>query len=490
MKKKIYLFLIIFSIATIFTFPNFVMAHGMDGYCTLSNGFKETIEHFFVDGRPFSALLFWFFEITKLPFDSISFISAFFTNLFLSLSILFIFLKFENRVENNLKKFSLLFIIFTIFYMPLITEVIMFDEAMIMSLGIFLITIASFYIYKDNLKSYIFALIFCILGVMCYQGVSCFLISLVILFGIVSFEKYDKDELIKFIRTILIAIIIYGLSYFVDYGVMKFASDILNTNTEKLGIINFANNIKLIITDFIPNSFKNLFGFINTNYYYLLFGIILVCMFIWIYKSENRVFNFLVMLCLFLSVLITPFIPNLVMGESNYVAARSVLVITSLPSFVLFVLCLKCDINYFKFIIFVLSILLICFYGLFLFKNCRIDLERYKQDTKYISDVYSYIEFYEKENDILVKTIYYAYDTDSPYYYSTGYNNGVNIRVTSADWGMACGFDAYNLLSHDIVIKPMSDEKYKELYDNKNYNQFIAKDQLVFEKDNLYLLIY
>ena len=489
MKKKIILFLIVLSVATIITSPNFVVAHGMDGYCTLSNGYQETIQHYLLDGRPFSALLLLFWQWTKFPFDSISFVSAFFANVFLALAIVMIFLKYEGKIQSTLGKISLLFISFTIFYMPLMIEVIAFDEAMIMALGALLFTLSSMRINAFSIKSILMALLYAILGVLCYQGMACYLIPLVILFGILEFKKYDKDEIVLFVKKILVALVIYLIAYIFDYIFMSIVGNVIGDSSEKLGDMNLLNNINLIVTSLIPNSFRYLFGFINPTLYYFVLAVIVICMAFCIYKSEHRMGNTILVLILILSVVVTPFIPNLVMGDNNYVAARSVLVITSLPSMLLFIMCFN-DFKYSKYIILLLSLFIFALYSLFIFKNCRIDLERYKQDTKYINEVYTYIKFYENESDEKVKYIYYAYDTNSAYYYPTGYNNGMNIRVTSAEWGMSCAFDAYNSSSQDVILKPMSEEKYNELYKGKNYDELIPKNQFVFEDDKLYLLIY
>lgn len=489
MKKKIILFLIVLCVATIITSPNFVAAHGMDGYCTLSNGYQETINHYLLDGRLFSAILLLFWQCVHFPFDSISFASAFFANVFLSLAIATIFLKYENRVKSHLGKVALFFITFTIFYMPLMTEVIAFDEAMIMALGAFLITLSAININKFTNKNYILSLLFAILGVLCYQGMVCFLIPLVILFGILEFKNYNKEEVLLFIKKIVLALIAYGIAYIFDYIFMNVMSSIIGVSSEKLGDINLVKNISLIVSDFIPNSFRYLFGFINPTIYYFIFTLILIVLGLWIYKSKHRIGNVLLVLIIVLSVIITPFIPNLIMGESNYVAARTALVITALPSLLMFIVCLN-EFNYSKYIVLILAFIMFVIYGLFIFKNFKIDLERYKQDTKYINEVYKYIKYYENDNKVKVKYIYYAYDTDSSYYYPNGYNNGLNVRVTSEKWGMDCGFDAFNSNSNEVVLKPMNKKKYNELYKGKNYNELIPKKQLKFEDDKLYLLIY
>ena len=92
MKKKILLFIIIFSIGIIVTYPAFASSHALDSYLTIYNGFKETGDLFLQDGRLFSAILMYFYDLINLPFDSMNFVTLFFLNIFLALAILKLYL--------------------------------------------------------------------------------------------------------------------------------------------------------------------------------------------------------------------------------------------------------------------------------------------------------------------------------------------------------------------------------------------------------------
>ena len=59
MKNKILLFIVIFSVANIFTFPAFTVTHGLDSYCTVYNGYSDTALWFAQNGRVITALFYY-----------------------------------------------------------------------------------------------------------------------------------------------------------------------------------------------------------------------------------------------------------------------------------------------------------------------------------------------------------------------------------------------------------------------------------------------
>lgn len=100
MKKKVLMFIAIFSIGILITYPAFAPSHALDSYCTIYNGYKDTANLFLQNGRIFSALLMYFYNLVKLPVDSMSFVALFFCNLFLTLAILKVFLVLGDKEEN------------------------------------------------------------------------------------------------------------------------------------------------------------------------------------------------------------------------------------------------------------------------------------------------------------------------------------------------------------------------------------------------------
>lgn len=493
MKKKIILFVVLFCFATIITSPNFVTTHALDSYCNMYGGYVSTATWFFQNGRVFSALMFLFYDLVNFPFDSISFVSAFGVNLCLTGAILTVYNIMSKVTDKKINKIIILILSFTVFYSPLMIEVVMFDEAVIMGLGVLFVTLCASQIYKGGLKHYIFAFIFMILSVMCYQGMACFLIPLVILFETTSFKDNNKVDVIRMIKKLIIAFVAYGVAFVIDLGVIKLAGVIFGEATSHVGGVDLLKNISHIRFFLLPTALSTLFGYIKVWLYYGLVIISLIFAVIGIIRNEFKIINVLLLIGVVASAICMPFVPNLVMNsEQNYMAARTVLSITILPSIVMLLTLAKfnLDAKFWTYSGLVFSTLICIIYSFLFYQNTKIDLERFKQDLSYINQLNTYIGYYENENDIEIKHIYWAKDTDSAYYYSTGYNNGANNRITGEAWAMVCAVNDYSGKNYDITYEEMSKDKYNELFKGKNYKKFDPDTQLHYEGDTLYLLIY
>ena len=151
-KQYLILFFVILGLGIIITFPSFANARTLDGYCTMHGGFFNTALLFLQNGRVFSALAFYIFNLIHFPFDSLNFISAIFTNIFLAFTIVKLYTVFQNILDlkEKYKKLVLLIALLTLFYNPLFTEVLILDESFIISLGILLMTLSVFRILKKK----------------------------------------------------------------------------------------------------------------------------------------------------------------------------------------------------------------------------------------------------------------------------------------------------------------------------------------------------
>lgn len=492
MKKKIILFFIIFCVATIITSPNFVPSHGLDSYYNIFLGYEDTAVWFLQKGRLFSALMFWIYSLVNLPFDSMGFLSAFGVNICLSASFLIIYDFLEKKTENNFVKLSILILSFTLFYMPLMIEVIMFDEAMIMGLGILMAVLAAKYISLGGLKCYLLASLFMIISVASYQGMACFLIPILLLFEASKIENNDKSDILNILKKLFIAFVIYGIAFVTDLVFIKIVAGIFGEATSSVGNVNLIKNIYHIFTYLIPTSLKQFFGYISPKIYYLFVMIMFIFGIIGIIQNKSKTINILLLIGVLLSSILMPFVPNIVMNsDENYIAARTILSVAILPSVIGLLMLIKFNVN-FKFSIYIIctiSLIIMLFYCYLIYKNTRIDLERYRQDTVYLSQLQSEISIYEQKEKVKIKYIYYAYDTDSAYHYDTGYENGANIRVMAEGWALKAAVNDYAKKDYDIVLEQMSEDDYNKYFKNKNYDVF-DKKQLHFDGNKLYLLIY
>lgn len=491
-KQNLLLFLSIMSISIIVTFPTFTITHGLDSYANMFKGYDGTALWFLQNGRLFTAFFFWLFGIIHLPFDSISFISAFFANLFLSLSIL----KLYDRICMNLslkqtiQKGLLLMSIFFLFYQPLMIELFLVDETFVMAFGILCTVFAVDYISKKNRKDSVIGGLYFTIGVICYQGVACYFFPLLFILLMSKLHKNDKKEIMDIVKAIGIAILVYITAFVMNLLVIKIVEFITGSVSAKIGSFNLIDNFVYIMTTLLPNSLKELFHFMNPKIYYGFTILVFVILMIGVIKRPHKKINIALLLVLILSTILSPFIPNLVMSsEQNYTAARMCLTLATIPSiFILFMMSRNLlKERYCIYGILIMISILGFYYTRTIIGNTKIDLKRYKYDVTYLKQIYAELDYYQNKHDKTIKTVYYAKDTDVAYYYNFGHNNGASVRLAAVDWAMENAFQYYS--GNKYQYKPMSKEKYEEYFKDKNYNDFSPK-QFVYEGNTAYVLIY
>ena len=383
MKKNIILFLVVLSISIIVTYPSFPPSHALDSYCTMCNGYYDTGIWFLQNGRVFSYLLFMIANSINLSYNALGFISVLLGNVVISLGIVLLFNEINTKVKfnNYLDRYLLLLLIFLLYYNPLYTSILVFDEVVIMDLGILFLTLASIILLRGGVKNYFISLFLTIIGITCYQGMASYLF--VTLFVLIVASK-DKFNNVKFyFNKFILSIINYGLSFAFNLVFIKIINKMFGISNIKVGAFNIFSNINKIITKLIPSSLRYLFNYVNVRYYYLLVFISTIILIIFILKNNEKIKNIWLMLLLVLSCLFIPFIPNIFMADaSNYTDARMTLTLGIVPVVIILFILLsfKLGKKYFYLISCIsLVIFLLSFY--LIRQNMLIDLKRYKNQS-------------------------------------------------------------------------------------------------------------
>lgn len=477
MKNKVLLFIVFFSLGIIVTYPAFVPSYVLDGYCTVHNGYNDTINLLIQNGRVVSAGTFLLFSTLHLPYHSMDFVSLFIANIFLALAVETLFISIKNKINKDSMavNFVLLICVFCIFYNPLTTEVLLLNDVIVVALGILFITMASTKINNGGFKNYVLALLFMFLGILCYYGVACYLIPLIILLQIC-----DKSNTIDTLKKLCNGFVIYMISFLIVYFVASFFGHL-----SKYISFDIISNLYYTITNLIPSSLASLFNFSNIVVYYLIVTFILCLIIYYITKFSEKKRNVLILSLLLLFTLIMPFIPNLFITDRiDYTAARTTLTIMIIPSIlVIYILSLfNSNIS----LLTIVTIFTLGFNSFFIHQNLILDFDRYKEDIAYIKKIDQRISWYESENHKKIKTVYYAYDKSPKYYYSN-IENTANVRLSAIDWALDCAFPTYT--DNKYTFKKMNSTDYNYYFNGQEYNKFSEK-QLKFEGDTLYLLIY
>lgn len=451
MKNKILTFLVILSVGIIITYPSFLTTYNFDSYSFLTSNYKEIAENFIQNNEFIKGLFAYFFNIVNLPMDSLSFVSSFLTNIFLSLSVLIVLNILNKNIEtkNNLQKALLNVSTFLIFYNPLTLEIIISNFGFIKALGILLITLAARLFIKGKIN-YLWSFILSLLATFSFKE------SISLLLPLITLMMITKKESIK---TILkkngLAILLIVLNLVIIFSL----SQIFNLNS----IFNFKLN------------FNNIWGYINIIIYII---IILITLAISIYLNiKNKNFtSYIIIPCLLTILFSYLFGSQDAFSYIPLISLIAMLVICNLEN--------EKIINYiFGFIILIMSLLTI--YSLY--TGAKNNIDRYKDDIKYIRTIDERIAWYESDSSVNIKNVYYHLDTDFNKYYDYGMNNNSSLRLFNNDEAAIKAIEFYS--SYKIKVNKMSEEDYQKYFKNKNYDEF-NNDQIISEDNNLYVLIY
>lgn len=486
MKKFLIKFSIVFLLGCIFTCVLFIPSFNMDGICTKFYGYQLTSLNFLGAGRLITYIAYILFSIIKLPLDILSLISILFSNIFLAIAVLDI-----NYIINQEKKDSILTLIlsFLLIYNPITLELFLFDEAFIMCLGVMFGIKAIKALNSNTKQKFLISIILTSLCTMCYQGVLCIFLPLSFLNIIFrNNHKNIKIEIKNIIKEFFKVLIIYAFALFINFIILKFI--VLFISSEKSGSLNIIKNI-IYSLRFCLQSLRNMDGYVNIQLYYFQVVIFIIFVIVsYILKKINLKYILYLMFTLILCI-VTPFIINLAMNTSeNYTAARMYISIGFIVPIIAIYLYKYFNILEIKKLKIIFYIFLGIYY-IFTFVTyidvTTLGLKSYKMDMEYIENIEKEIIKHEKQTGETVNKIYWSYDTDSNFCNDIGICNSYAYRFFAREWSAK---SAIGTINKKIKYIEMSDEDKNKYFDkNINYTSY-DKDQLVFDKESLYLLIY
>ncbi len=487
--KKLY---ISFIVGCILTCIMFIPSFNMDGLCTKSLGYSAASINFLNAGRLITYIFYLIFDFINLPVEILSIISILFSNIFLSIAIVdFYSLIIRDSNDRKINFLIYLTIIFMI-YNPITIELFLFDESFVMCMGVMFAVKAVKAFSNENKKGYMLSLLYAILCCMSYQGIICVYASLIILYIVFDLFDKDKKQFKELFSKCIKAAIIYAISLIINFIIIKFIA--IFNDSPKIRTFDIISNIKYAIR-FALENLKTGGGYIDFKLYYLLIFGFVFCIIFCLLKRKNKsdikyIFYLLITLivCIFV-----PFVVNIAMEtSSNYTSPRMFMSMGFVGSILIIFLIkyLKIyDIKYLR------VFMLICMFSFFSYVSYKYiiitkgGLDSYNMDIAYMDTLEKRILDYEKEKNLVVKNIYYAYDVHSNFCNDVGFCNSYSYRFFAQEWSAE---KAVNLLNTKgkINYKKMNQKDLKKYF--KEFKDYVKYDdaQLIFDEENLYLLIY
>lgn len=489
MRKKILRYVLTLLLGCLFTSILFIPSFNMDGICTKYYGYDLTSLNFLGAGRLLTYVTYIFFSIIKLPLNVLSIASILLSNIFLSVAVIDVY---EIVSKSNNK---LLFILsFLLVYNPITLELFLFDESFIMCLGI-LFGVKAVKILNTDIKTKsLISLLFTSLCTMCYQGILCIFLPIGFLNIILNNRKSDRgQELKNIVIDFLKLVVIYAGALIINFVIMKFIN-VFIIDSKKSGTLNLLDNIIFCIK-FCFESIKTMGGYANVKIYYLINVLLMGCGLVsLITKKVDKKYILYLFVTLMLAVC-CPFVINLAMNtKENYTAARmymSIGFMTPILAIYLYKYFNILQIKGTKILFYSLITTYFVFVGYNYIIITKGGLDSYKMDIAYMNNLEKEIVNYETETGNVINNVYWSYDKKSEFCNDVGFCNSYSYRFFATDWSAESAIGVLNTKEQLNYIEMSEYDKNTYFKDKIDIDYtYYSREQLVFDKNNLYLLIY
>lgn len=452
-------------------------------------------EHFALDTYVFS---------NDIGYSSSSHLSNgnIFMYLFLKICLAF------NLTAKNIKLVSLILSLVSLFLSNIVLSKLLsketekdFEVGLISSAIIYSPFIFEFYLFPEITGIIGLSILFCMLSVVFinkfFENRDNFNLILSIIFGICSVLSYHDIFGLFVIVSIFLSIINYkekglfikeNIYTFIVYILSFVPSIIIGISKVSFSNYNFINSIKNIFKG-IYNLFTNASSVLPNNFFLLitLMSLILIIFQCIKNKEKNKILPTIYLLII---SLVISAIPHLFVNYNDiWIVARNSICIGVIP-YVLFALyfCINGSTDKYK-IISVIIILLSFVLQLIGWYQIRED-HYYTNvaDRTDATEIINNIKQYEFKNDVEIKKIAFAYDSNIKYAYDEVFVSiyDVNVRAFTKPWAI------------ENIINYYSDKKYefvdasKELIDycSKNNWEEIRTPMFEYKDDTLYMCVY
>lgn len=402
-KKDLKIFLIIFIISCL-TFINYLKMHyATDTYRIMNVGYKAYATNWSLnDGRPFMALISLIAEAINLPIEYYVIITAIGGILISSISVIVL----KNMIleikpeKNKFIQIIVIIIAYVTIFNFMYVENMYFVEATVMSLSILLYILSIKYMNKGKI---IISTILAIIATMCYQGTITFYLVLAIIFSIIRRNKIEEIQ-----KDILSIIAICAIAYICNIIQIKIVGNILGLEQTRMsGISTYIKNAIYIL----ENSFNMIFYTILFNscglYYKGLFLIFIQIIFITviIHSLKQKDLETLPKMIFILFLIIIATYAMCIISFGSYDTGRIHMIIGATIGILFMIIYTKTNIfENNKFINILLIIYLITYIvnAIYITHLHKMVNEKEKESAEQIQ---SYIERYERKNNIQVKKI-------------------------------------------------------------------------------------
>ena len=487
-KNNIYVFIgmLIFSFIIC---TNYLKIHfAQDTYCLYSSGYYNYMLLFLRSARFFSALELRISELLDITFLTnlrlISVLGIILITIawFTLYKFIIKLIKKEKSVYWNILIAS---ITFSILYNFASCEMFIFAESGIMCLSILFSVIAAC-VFNSNIKHrYIMTFLFVFLASISYQAT----ISVFVVMALVIEAYKNKGNIKKIIGEAILIGIFYGGALVLNLAIIKVIDHIFKDTMRPTATFTIQ-----IIIDTIKKYGKMMavdtFTVLPKYFYLLVIGIITIWYALNNFKKKDY-FSILEYIILVILAFIMPLLPVIATAqEQQYIEPRMTFSYASVIAILILYIVLKFDIdsnNINKKIAIILSIGIMVLNSMYFIRNSTENVVSGYLDRNVAKSILEEIYEYQNETNIKIENIGIAYDQRSTTYYNGQPSlETTNVRSMVTNWAAVQVLEFYSGEKYTIVETP--DEVKQEFL--KHDWQFYTPEQLVFNGNTLYICLY
>lgn len=484
-KVDVIKFIVIAIISCLIYSPIIIGHYSTDTYRLIEMGYKKySIEYSLNDGRIFMSIIGQIAD--KLNTDIMVYVIIL-TALAIFISCICVIIL--ERIITKYKRKEKIIVSLLISYITIMNfmwlENMYFTENIVMAISILLYLLAAYYLNEGKSKIKVFLLV--LLGMFCYQGTINAFISFYFVFALIKNKKINKQICKDLFSIILICLV----SVAINMLQIKICGKIYGLEQTRTGGIEYIfYNIIYIFEhmDKIILYSSEMFP----KYLFLVFLLtILIVIAIWD-KKKNGSFTNIKNVILITLIAIASSVSINVVSLSSYGLARMVFSVGALIGLIYVYLYCSTDLLeektiYKKIMMVILTIYIVT--NVINTLNILIShREANKLDKQEALKVNEYIDEYEKENNIEVKYIAVAYDSDITWTYNEVKHKSLYTHRALMIWW--CNVDAINYYGNRKLQRvQMYKDTYEKYFEGKNWDK-LDKEQFVFEGNTLYYCVY
>lgn len=493
-KQNIIKYLIIVAITILFC-QNFLQMHySSDTYVLYDLGYMEyPSQYFLLDGRLISTVVCYLAGILNVPIPAYI-IGMDFIGIILIATAIYMMDRILEKIikpQKNIVKLMLLASCFILILNQFTLEYLLFPESAVMCLGVLFNVIAVKLMIDNPKHKYIKIFLSLLVAVFCYQGLLNMFPVLAILVYIVKqivdkreYKIKEKEFFIEMIKLAIIVIVVLAICMIA----IKVGKTLLNSNQDRMMHLVDMEAVMLrgeTVLEYLDELWNKTMHMLPDQ----INNIILIISFISLILLKTKkeiIMQYVLLLIVSFTICIVPmFLFNTgICGRVN----EPLTMIWGVSLIIL--LAQSMNISEGKRTNFIYCLVIISFIinNIFIMQNITEHIASNRVEENMGKTIKYALEEYEQKTGNKVTKFAYAYDRN-PQQYAVGIKpiGSLTERKLACSWSISQAMNFYCERKLEKVRMPT--QIYAEKMIDKDYKEF-SEEQLVFEGDTLYMLVY